>query len=56
MYLHQRGAKWYVRITYRDELGKKRQIERVGTDSKRETEKMGRGLQLQIDRGKKRFS
>ena len=56
MYLHQRGSKWYVRITYRDELGRKRQIERVGTDSKRETEKIGRELQLQIDRGKKKFS
>lgn len=56
MYLHQRGNKWYVRITYRDELGRKRQIERVGTDSKRETEKIGRELQLQIDKGKKKFS
>lgn len=55
MYLHQKHGKWYVRISYYDEFGKRRMIERAGSESKRDTEKLGRELQAQIDKGKKKF-
>lgn len=56
MYLHQKHGKWYVRISYYDEFGKRRMIERAGSESKRDTEKLGRELQAQIDKGKRSLS
>ena len=47
--LRQRGKKWYYTIETRDQYGRRRRVERAGTEDKMETKKLARKAQAEYD-------
>ena len=50
MYIRKRGNKYYYTIEVKDEAGNRKKIERAGSISKAETNKMWRQAQAEADR------
>jgi hypothetical protein len=50
MYIRKRGNKYYYTVEIRDESGNRKKIERAGSISKSETNKMWRQAQAEADR------
>ena len=50
MYIRKRGNKYYYTVEIRDESGNRKKIERAGSISKAETNKMWRQAQADADR------
>lgn len=55
MHIRKRGNKYYYAVEVRDEAGNRKKIERVGSISKTETNKMWRQAQAEADRAARFF-